>query len=214
MEEKNLIVEEFKTALLQIDRIKAAEIFKKTYQKDQNFEELEDLTVEALEKIGDGWEEGKFSLSQVYMSGIICEELIEKYIPEDKFSDENRMKIAIGVLQDHHGLGKRIIHSVLKAGGYEVIDFGQGLSVEEIVEKTLKREIDILMISTLMLPSALKVKEVVENLRSRGSSVKIIVGGAPFRLDSSLWQQVNADADGKNGVKALKIIEKYMRGEE
>jgi len=213
VEENNLIVEDFKNALLQIERIKAAEIFEKTYQKDNNFEDLEYLTVKALEKVGDGWEEGKFSLSQVYMSGIICEELIEKYIPENKLIEDNKFKIAIGVLQDHHSLGKRIIHSVLKAGGYEIIDFGQGLTVEEIVDKTLKNEIDILMISTLMLPSALKVKKVVENLRSSGSSVKIIVGGAPFRLDGSLWQQVNADADGKNGIKALKIIERYMRGE-
>jgi len=213
VEENNLIVEDFKNALLQIERIKAAEIFEKTYQKDNNFEDLEYLTVKALEKVGDGWEEGEFSLSQVYMSGIICEELIEKYIPENKLIEDNKFKIAIGVLQDHHSLGKRIIHSVLKAGGYEIIDFGQGLTVEEIVDKTLKNEIDILMISTLMLPSALKVKKVVENLRSSGSSVKIIVGGAPFRLDSSLWQQVNADADGKNGIKALKIIERYMRGE-
>jgi len=213
VEENNLIVEDFKNALLQIERIKAAEIFEKTYQKDNNFEDLEYLTVKALEKVGDGWEEGKFSLSQVYMSGIICEELIEKYIPENKLIENNKFKIAIGVLQDHHSLGKRIIHSVLKAGGYEIIDFGQGLTVEEIVDKTLKNEIDILMISTLMLPSALKVKKVVENLRSSGSSVKIIVGGAPFRLDGSLWQQVNADADGKNGIKALKIIERYMRGE-
>jgi len=213
VEENNLIVEDFKNALLQIERIKAAEIFEKTYQKDNNFEDLEYLTVKALEKVGDGWEEGEFSLSQVYMSGIICEELIEKYIPENKLIENNKFKIAIGVLQDHHSLGKRIIHSVLKAGGYEIIDFGQGLTVEEIVDKTLKNEIDILMISTLMLPSALKVKKVVENLRSSGSSVKIIVGGAPFRLDGSLWQQVNADADGKNGIKALKIIERYMRGE-
>lgn len=214
MRQKKLLVQDFKNSLLKIDRIKAAEIFKDAYQQNQNFEFLEYLIVEALKEIGDGWEEGQLSLSQVYMGGIICEELIEDYIPEDKYFDNNKLKLAIGVLQDHHGLGKRIIHSVLKAGGYQVIDFGQGLSVEEIVEKTLKKEIDILMISTLMLPSALKVKKVVESLRSSGSSAKIIVGGAPFRLNSSLWQQVNADADGKDGVKTLKIIERHMRGEE
>ena len=38
--------------------------------------------MEALERIGDGWEEGQLSLSQVYMSGVICEEMIEKYIPK------------------------------------------------------------------------------------------------------------------------------------
>lgn len=208
----NPAIEDFKRALLQIDRIEAAEIFKNLYQKNKDFEMLEHLIIEVLEKIGDGWEDGQLSLSQVYMSGIICEELIEKYIPKNMVSDKNKLKIAIGVLQDHHSLGKRMVYSILKSGGYDLVDFGQGLTVEEIVDRTIKEEIDILLISTLMLPSALKVKNVVERLRKNGSSVKIIVGGAPFRLDSSLWQNVNADADGKNGVKASKIIERFMKG--
>ncbi|MGM0500278.1 MAG: hypothetical protein ACQERL_08740 [Bacillota bacterium] len=159
MEATNLVVEDFKKALLQIDRINAAEIFENVYLKNQCFEDLEHLTVNALEKIGDGWEDGLVSLSQVYMSGIICEELIEKHIKYDALSYNNNIKIAIGVLQDHHALGKRIVYSVLKTGGY-----------------------------------------------------KIIVGGAPFRLDSNLWKKVEADFDGKNGSKVLKIINDYLKG--
>lgn len=208
----NLPIEDFQTALLQIDRIKAAEIFENIYKKKRNFESLEHMTVEALERIGVGWEDDQLSLSQVYMSGVICEELIEKYIPKCGSSYKKKPKIAIAVLQDHHALGKRIVYSVLRAGGYDLIDFGQGLSVEEIVEKTIEAEIDILLISTLMLPSALKVKNVVESLRKKGSSVKVVVGGAPFRLDSSMWQKVNADADGKNGTEVKKIIEKLTEG--
>ena len=79
----DLAVEDLKTTLLQINRIEAAKIFKNFYEKDKNFEMLEHLTIEVLEKIGDGWENGQLSLSQVYMSGVICEELIEKYIPKN-----------------------------------------------------------------------------------------------------------------------------------
>ena len=210
----HLPIEDFQTALLQIDRIRAVEIFESIYLKDRNFETLEHLTMEALERIGVGWEDGQLSLSQVYMSGVICEELIKKYIPKCGSSYKNKPKISIAVLQDHHALGKRIVYSVLRASGYDLIDFGQGLSVEKIVEKTIEAEIDILLISTLMLPSALKVKNVVESLRKNGSSVKVVVGGAPFRLDSSLWQKVNADADGKNGTEVIKIIDKLTEGKQ
>ncbi len=212
MKVRTVPVEEFITALLEIDRIKATQIFESVYSIDENFETLEKLTMDALERIGDGWEDGQISLSQVYMSGIICEELIEKYINVSASIYKSKPKIAIAVLQDHHALGKRIIHSVLRAGGYNLIDFGQGLSVEETVEKTIDTDIEILLISTLMLSSALKVKKVVENLRENGSKVKIIVGGAPFRLDSTLWEKVKADADGKNGTEVVKIIEKFMEG--
>ena len=212
VEINNLPSEDFLTALLQIDRIKATEIFESIYLRNKDFELLEHLIMEALEKIGVAWEDGQLSLSQVYMSGVICEELIENYIPKSTVSYKKTPKIAIAVLQDHHALGKRIVYSILRAGGYDPVDFGQGLSEKEIVEKTIKENIDILLISTLMLPSALKVKKVVESLRESGSLVKIVVGGAPFRLDSSLWQKVNADADGKNGTEVTKVIERLTEG--
>jgi len=212
MDFTNIPIEAFQTALLQIDRIKADEIFKSCYLENKSFAALEHLTLDALENIGTGWEDGQLSLSQVYMSGVICEELIEKYMPKFNETTKKEPRIGIAVLQDHHALGKRIVSSVLRAGGYDLVDFGQGLSVEEIVEKTIEKQLDFLLISTLMLPSALQVKTVVEKLRAKDSTVKVIVGGAPFRLDNSLWQRVNADADGKNGTEVSKIIERLANG--
>ncbi len=209
----NLPIEDFEAALLQIDRIRATEIIESIFAKNGNFEMLEHLTMGALERIGLGWEDGRLSLSQVYMSGVICEDLIEQYVPKCQTSYKTKPKMAIAVLQDHHALGKRIVYSVLRAGGYDLFDFGQGLSADEIVEKTINEDIEILLISTLMLPAALKVKNVVENLRKKGSSAKVIVGGAPFRLDEGLWQKVDAYADGKNGTEVTKIIGRLTEGE-
>ena len=39
---------------------------------------IDDLVVPALEKIGLSWEQGRVSLSQVYMAGRICEKAVEK----------------------------------------------------------------------------------------------------------------------------------------
>jgi methanogenic corrinoid protein MtbC1 len=141
------------------------------------------------------------------MAGVICEGLIEKYLPIMQIKRKNMPRMAIGVLQDHHALGKRIVYSILRAGGFEVMDFGQGLSVEEIVRKTLENQIEVLLISTLMLPSALKVSEVKEELVKKAAVTKIIVGGAPFRLDNNLWEKVGADTDGKNASSIIGIIE-------
>ncbi len=134
-------------------------------------------------------------------------------MPKFAATSKKEPRIGIGVLQDHHALGKRIVFSVLRAGGYDLIDFGQGLSVDDIVEKTIEKQIDILLISTLMLSSALQIKGVVEKLRGNNSEVKIIVGGAPFRMDNQLWEKVGADADGKNGTTISKIIERLAKGE-
>jgi len=213
LEDIDLLISEFEKSLLQINRIKAEELFEKCFIDKNSFELLETLSIKALERIGEGWENGSISLSQVYMSGIICEELIEKYMPKLDIIRKESPKLAIAVLQDHHALGKRIVCSVLRAGGYQVLDFGQGLSIDDLVQKTIENDIEILLISTLMLPSALKVKDVKNKLTLQGSNTKIIVGGAPFRLDSNLWKSVGADADGKNASDVVNTIQILLKGE-
>ncbi len=212
MNNPDFAVEEFKKALLQINRMRAAEIFEQYFSSEKDFEQLETLAIQSLEAIGNGWNNGTISLSQVYMSGVICEELIDKYLPQLQIKRTNIPKIAIGVLQDYHGLGKRIVYSILRTGGFEVMDFGQGLSVEDLVAKTIEHQVEILLISTLMLPSALKVQAVKEQLAAQGASPRIVVGGAPFRLDKHLWQTVGADADGKTASSIIKTIEALGEG--
>jgi methanogenic corrinoid protein MtbC1 len=148
------------------------------------------------------------------MSSVICENLIEQYLPKFDAIPKEVPKMAIAVLQDYHALGKRIVDAVLRAAGYKVLDFGQGLSVEKLVQETIANGIEILLISTLMLPSALKVKKVKEKLIAEGVSTKIIVGGAPFRLDSNLWKTVGADADGKTASNVVNTIEYVLKGEK
>ncbi len=212
MKNTDLAIAEFKNALLQINRIKAAELFERSYTDATSFALLERLATNTLEKIGKDWENGAVSLAQVYMSGIICEELMDQYLPKMNIQRKVIPRMAAVVLQDHHGLGKRIVISILRAGGFEVLDFGQGVTVDEVVEKTIENDLEILLISTLMLPSALKVEEVKAKLAAKGSKVKIIVGGAPFRMDSTLWKRVGADADGKNASDIISIIEKMIEG--
>ncbi len=207
MEGINRSILELERALLQINRVKAGEIIADIYKGPQNLKELEILIIKTLEKMGVAWEKGEVSLAQEYMAGIICEELIEKYLPLSKIPRKNVPKMAIGVLEDHHGLGKRMVYSVLRSAGFELMDFGLALSIDEIVKKTIENQIEILLISTLMYPSALKVAKVKEKLNTAGIDIKIIVGGAPFRLDKELWRTVNADASGQDASDVVRIIE-------
>ncbi len=114
--------------------------------------------------------------------------------------------MAIAVLEDFHALGKRIVYAHLRSCGYDIIDYGQGIDAKTLADWTIKDNIEILLISTLMLRSALKVEQVKQNLEAAGSNTKILVGGAPFLLDPELWQKVRADAMGRNAADAVAII--------
>ena len=96
---------EFEQALLSLDRLAARNMLLEPGGSETPLQLVETLVVPALERIGAGWEQGRVTLSQVYMSGRICEELVDTLLPSDGLGRKNRPKTAIAVLQDYH-LGK------------------------------------------------------------------------------------------------------------
>jgi methanogenic corrinoid protein MtbC1 len=204
----------FEQALLSLDRLKARSILSEAIGTDNPIKSIENIIMPVLELIGEGWEEGNIALSQIYMSGRICEELISDILPTISKKPKSLQKMAIAVLNDYHLLGKRIVYSAIRASGYDLIDYGPGLSVKELVEKVRRDNIKILLISVLMLPSALHIKEVRKMIDKEGLKVKIVVGGAPFRFDEQLWKEVGADAMGHNSSEAVKIVARITEGME
>lgn len=179
-------IDEFEQALLMMDRVEVERIIREAKRQSSRLELVDSLVVATFERLGQGWQDGSIALAQIYMAAMICEEVIELVMPFRAAEKSKQPRIGIAVLADHHALGKRIISSMLRASGYELIDYGHGVGVEDLVARTVADGLEVLLISTLMLPSALKVKEVLEGLRARGAKTKVIAGGAPFRLDREL----------------------------
>lgn len=202
---------EFQEALLSIDRITAGRILSEALKTVSLGQAIETLIVDALEKIGAGWESGVYSLSQVYMSGRTCEELIDALLPKEGKHRMQGPRMAIGLLSDYHALGKRIVYSNLRAAGFDLSDYGR-MDPESLVEKIVDDGIQVMLLSVLMLPSAWQVRDVRQMLNARGSDVKLIVGGAPFRLDRQLWRQVGADAVGYTASDAIAIVRSLIKG--
>lgn len=202
---------EMQDALLSVDRVKAGRIVKESCSQESPFVCLETLVVPALEEVGRRWEAGDVALSQVYMSGRICEEIVDTMLPPGDPQRIGQPKIAIAVLEDHHTLGKRIVVSVLRAGGYEISDYGHGVMVDDLVHMVIRDNVRILLISTLMLPSALRAKEAIAQIRKDRSGTRIIVGGAPFNFDTSLWQEIGADAMARTAGETLEIVNRFAK---
>lgn len=199
----------FRVALETLDRVSADSIFQQVLLEQSPIEAVEKVVVPALEQIGAAWNEGTVALSQVYMSGRFCEELVDRMLPPSDPDRKHQPRSAIVVLSDYHDLGKRIVYSVMRASGFELFDYGR-MDVDALVNRVIADEIRVLMISVLMLPSALKVRDVCQALKANGSSAKVIVGGAPFLFDSELWKEVGADAMGSNATQAVSIVERMM----
>ena len=206
------LVEKFKEALLSTDEERAGEIMLEAQGKLKPVDFLEEILVPALDDIGVGWEQGEYALSQVYMSGRISEAIVDQLLPGESGERKEEPKMALVLLSDYHSLGKRIVYSTLRAGGYNVADYGR-MSPDELLKKLEEEDLELLLISVLMYSSALQVKEVVQALSKSNSKTRVAVGGAPFRLDQQLWQEVGAHAVGFTATDALDIARSFSGGE-
>ena len=199
----------FREALESLDRVKAERAFSEALNYLTPIQAVEQVVVPALEQIGAAWEDGSVALSQVYMSGRVCEELVESVLPASDPDRKHQPRSAIVVLSDYHMLGKRIVYSLMRASGFELFDYGR-MDVDELVTRVLAEKIRVLLISVLILPSALKVREVCARLKAAGTPIKVAVGGAPFLFDDQLWREVGADAMGRSAADAVTIVRDWM----
>jgi len=203
----NSRVEELLNALVTMDRLAVRDLLKPSGESTSREKIIDEVIVPALEEIGRRWEEGTLAISQVYMAGILVEEAITSLFPESAGHGREKSAIATVVLEDYHMLGERIVAANLIGAGYVPVRYGHR-EAGELVSLVRKDNIRYLIISALMLPSALKVREVTTELA--GSGVKVIVGGAPFRIDPGLGKEVGADRvcfTASDALAALRELE-------
>jgi methanogenic corrinoid protein MtbC1 len=201
----NKTSDSLKKALINLNYIESQGIITDACSEFSPYEIASKIISPVLDEFGKLWEKGELSLSQIYMIGKISEKILDSILPKDHPERKRQPKMAITVLNDYHVLGKKIIYSQIRSSGYELIDYGR-TTVDQLVSLVEKDKIELLLISTLMYPSSLCVKELRVKLDKQCASVKIIVGGAPFNMDDRLWRMVGADKMGHSGSAVLDYI--------
>jgi methanogenic corrinoid protein MtbC1 len=199
---------DFCDALASLDRPRIEALFQQAVNGATPMAAVEALMVPALVELGEQWNAGRIALSQIYMSSRICEDIVGRALPAETARRKGHPRQAIAVLCDYHTLGKRIVMSVMRASGFDILDYGR-MEVAALIERVVADDVKILLISVLMLPAALKVKAVRTGLDACGAKVKIAVGGAPFLFDAQLWREVGADAMGRNAADAVAIVQRW-----
>jgi methanogenic corrinoid protein MtbC1 len=199
-------------AFLDVDRVRARTLVEQALAAGCRPLDLADrCLVPVLEGIGTDWEEGRAALSQVYMAGRIAEDLVAALFPAPEQLRPGQPGVAVALLEDFHNLGKRMVQLAVRAAGYPCVDYGR-VTAEQLVERILADRPRLVLVSTLMLRSALRVGEVKARLRAAGAEVPLCVGGAPFRFDPELWREVGADGFGADAAAAVRLVERFTGG--
>ncbi len=121
-------------------------------------------------------------------------------------------KVAMCVVEgDIHDIGKNLVKTMIEANGYQVIDKGRDVPVEDFVQCVVDNKPEYVAMSTLMTPTMKSMKRVLEGLNEEGvrGRSKVIIGGGP--VDAEFAADIGADYygdDENEGVAWLKEQDK------
>ena len=90
---------------------------------------IEKIAAATLVRIGEEWEEGLISLSQIYITVKICEEIVDEVLPPASTKRKRQPKAAIVMHEDHLILGKRIVYTFLRSSGFKFGDWRVGFQI-------------------------------------------------------------------------------------
>lgn len=120
-------------------------------------------------------------------------------------SDISRVgKVVIGTVKgDIHDIGKNLVKMMLEGAGFEVIDLGINIPVENYLAALEEHKPDILGMSALLTTTMPYMKVVIDEMINRGirDDYIVLVGGAP--LNEEFGDAVGADAYCRDAAAAV-----------
>lgn len=168
--------------------------------------------VDGMNKAAQLYEEGEYFIPEL----MICSDamyagldVLRPHIDDSKM--KQKCKVAIGVVEgDTHDIGKNLVKIMLEASGYEMVDLGRDVPVQDFVDAVRNDGVQALALSTLMSTSMANMGTVVEKLTEAGvrDQVKVIVGGGP--LSSGYARKIGADGYSDTAVEAVELLDGLM----
>jgi corrinoid protein of di/trimethylamine methyltransferase len=120
-----------------------------------------------------------------------------------------RGSVVIGTVEgDVHDIGKNIVKMMFDVAGFEVYDLGRDVPLDQFVEEQIKTESDLVCLSAMMTTTMIGMQKVIDNLKAKNPSVKIMIGGAPVSQDiAEKWGADGYADDATNALSdAIKMI--------
>ena len=144
---------------------------------------IEGPLMDGMGVVGDLFGAGKMFLPQVVKSARVMKKAVAHLVPfieaEKSAAARKAGTIVLATVKgDVHDIGKNIVGVVLQCNNFEVVDLGVMVPADRILDTAERVGADLVGLSGLITPSLDEMVHVAGEMRRRGMSVPLLIGGA------------------------------------
>ena len=167
--------------------------------------------IPGMDRVGVLYEEGEYFLPEVLTASYALNaglDILRPHIRQEESGD--KIKIVIGVVEgDTHDIGKNLVKIMAESAGFDVIDLGRDVPLNDFIETAEKEHCDFICLSTLMTTTMPGMKTIIEKLNEKGirEKYKVLIGGGP--VSQKYADEIGADAytvDANSAVRKMKEL--------
>ncbi|MCH8205941.1 MAG: B12-binding domain-containing protein, partial [Chloroflexi bacterium] len=141
---------------------------------------LNNVLLPAMKEVGDKFGSGELILPFVLQSAEVMKKAVaqlENYLEKKEGSSKGTVILAT-VFGDVHDIGKNLVGTILGNNGYDIVDLGKRIPVNNIIDAALEHDAVAIGLSALLVNTSKQMPICIQELHKRGLGFPVLVGGA------------------------------------
>ncbi len=176
---------------------------------------VNDILLDGMRVVGDLFASGEMQLPFVLQSAETMKAAVAHLEPHMERQDAaGRGRVVLATVKgDVHDIGKNLVDIILTNNGYEVINLGIKIGINEMLDAVERHRADALGMSGLLVKSTLIMRENLEIMNERGfEHVPVLLGGAALTrtyVERDLRETYRGRVFyGKDAFEGLRVLDR------
>jgi 5-methyltetrahydrofolate--homocysteine methyltransferase len=180
---------------------------------------INDILLDGMREVGELFGSGKMQLPFVLQSAETMKTAVaylEPHMERAEGESSSKGKLVLATVKgDVHDIGKNLVDIICTNNGYEVVNIGIKIGIQEMIDKVKEVNADALGMSGLLVKSTIIMRENLEELNTQGlSDIPVLLGGAA--LTRSYVEQdlrkvyIGRVFYGRDAFEGLSTLDKLM----
>lgn len=205
--EENELIQGLTDAVVSGQKDKAIELSEKALEEGIDpYKAVIEGLAKGMEIMSEKYDKKEAFMPHLLMASNAMYGGMEKLTPHLKVDGADKPAVVVigSVEGDVHDIGKNLVKTMMSAMGFDVVDLGKDVPIDDFVNATTQNKADIVSMSTLMTSTMDSMEKTVKALESSGTrdNIKLIVGGAP--ITESFAMDIGADTTKEDAMEAAK----------